>query len=495
MAYNRKGGPSAEELDQAVKDAMEGLSDDDYSSLLQDAVQKFESDKIVQGTIVDVKGDEVIVDVGYKSEGIISINEFADADEIDQGDKVEVLLESVDDENGLLRLSKRKADRQRGWERIVKHHGEGDTIQGRVLKKIKGGLLVDIGVPAFLPASQVDLRRAGDINEFLGKEIEAEIIKIDEKRNNIVVSRRKLLERQREEQKAQVLGEVEEGMIVKGQVKNIADFGAFVDIGGIDGLLHVTDMSWGRVNHPSEVVSVDQELEVVILRVDRERERIALGLKQRTPNPWEMVEGKYNIGQRVKGSVVNVTSYGAFVRLEDGIEGLVHVSEMSWTRRINHPNEVVNPGDEVEVVVLDINRDKQEISLGLKQTGNNPWDEVEKRYPSGTAVSGEVRNLTNYGAFIELEEGIDGLLPRRSRTPARCTTRVTTSKPSCRRWTRSASAWPWAPSSSPTTRGPRRFPPSSSPTWKSRAPSPSSPTSVRSSRSRRVSRGCCTSPR
>ncbi len=412
MADRAKEWPklSEAELEKEVREATGGMPEEEMAKLLEAAVGRFQTDRIVNGIVLTIVGDEVVVDVGYKSEGVIPLSEFEHPDELDQGDTVEVLVESVDDEMGLLRLSKRKADRQRGWERIVTKNAEGDTVKGKVVRKIKGGLLVDIGVPAFLPASQVDLRRTGDISDLIGKEVEAEIIKIDQKRSNIVLSRRKLLERQRDEKKAKVLAEIEEGKVVKGVVRNIAEFGAFVDIGGIDGLLHVTDMSWGRVNHPSEVVKIDQELELVVLRVDRERERIALGLKQRSPSPWDNVEQRYPIGARVKGSVVNVTTYGAFVRLEDGIEGLVHVSEMSWTRRINHPSEVVKPGDVVEVCVLDLNREKQEMSLGIKQTESNPWEQVEEKYPVGKQVEGIVRTLTNYGAFIELEEGIDGLL-------------------------------------------------------------------------------------
>ncbi|MHC4134159.1 MAG: 30S ribosomal protein S1 [Planctomycetota bacterium] len=283
-------------------------------------------------------------------------------------------------------------------------------MRGVVLRKIKGGLLVDVGVPVFLPASQVSLRRTADISEFIGKEIEARIIKIDEQRMNIVVSRRRLVEEQREAAKKKLLEEIEEGEIRRGVVKNIADFGAFVDLGGIDGLLHITDMSWTRINHPSEAVSIDQEIEIMVLRVDREKERIALGLKQRMPSPWDEIELRYPVGSKVKGKVTNVTSYGAFVQLENGLEGLVHVSEMSWTRRVNHPSEVVKVGDEVEVVILEIDKDKQEIGLGMKQAEVNPWDLVEEKYPPATIVEGTVRNLTNYGAFVELEEGIDGLL-------------------------------------------------------------------------------------
>lgn len=366
---------------------------------------------IIDGTVVRVEGDEVLIDIGYKSEGIVSVDEWDRDQPLPQpGDKVAVLLEEIEDEFGLILLSKRKADRIRQWEAIVSTKKEGDVITGMVQRKIKGGLLVNIGVNVFLPASQVDIRRPPDIGDYIGKEIECLILKIDESRRNIVVSRRRLIEEQRQKLKENLLAEIQEGQVRKGVVKNIADFGAFVDLGGIDGLLHITDMSWGRIGHPSEMVKIDDELEVMILHVDRDREKIALGLKQKERSPWTDVEGKYPVGTKVKGEVVNVMSYGAFVKLEDGIEGLVHISEMSWTKRVNHPSELVAPGDEVEVVVLGINKEKQEISLGMKQAQPNPWDEVAEKYPPGKIVTGTVRNLTNYGAFIELQEGVDGLL-------------------------------------------------------------------------------------
>ena len=348
--------------------------------------EEFTPNKVVTGRIVDIRNDEVVIDIGYKSEGIVPASEFANIDEVDVDDQVDVLLESVDDGAGGVRLSKRRADRIKGWERVVQTYGEGDDVRGHVVKKIKGGLLVDIGVPVFLPASQVSIRRTHDISEFIGRDIEARIIKIDTERMNIVVSRRKLIEEQREEAKKRLLDEIKAGQIRVGVVKNIADFGAFVDLGGIDGLLHITDMSWSRLTHPSDLLKIDDEIEVMVLRVDQERERIALGLKQKFPSPWESVELKFPVGSRVQGRVVNVMPYGAFVKLEDGIEGLVHISEMSWSKRINHPEEVVKVGDEVEVVVLDINRDKQEISLGMKQADGNPWDDVEQRFPPGTVV-------------------------------------------------------------------------------------------------------------
>ncbi len=397
-----------EELDRQVEEILG--SKGDLETRYEEGSEDFTPNKVVTGKIVDLRNDEVIVDIGYKSEGIIPANEFEDINDYDVGDRIEVLLESVDEGGGGVQLSKRKADRIRGWERVVSQYGEGATVRGRVLKKIKGGLLVDIGVPVFLPASQVSIRRTHDISDFIGRDIEARIIKIDQERMNIVISRRRLIEEQREEAKKTLLKEIKPGQIRAGVVKNIADFGAFVDLGGIDGLLHITDMSWSRLTHPSDMLKIDDEVEIMVLRVDLERERIALGLKQKFPSPWETVELKYPVGSRVQGSVVNVMPYGAFVKLEDGIEGLVHISEMSWSKRINHPEEVVKVGDEVEVVVLDINRDKQEISLGMKQADGDPWDDVEARFPPGTVVEGTVRNLTSYGAFVEIDDGIDGLL-------------------------------------------------------------------------------------
>ena len=371
----------------------------------------FEVNQIIEGIVIRVEGDEVLVDIGYKSEGVVTLDEWDRDDPPPQpGEKISVLLEEVEDDFGLIMLSKRKADRVREWERVIKNHAEGDVVKGAVLRKIKGGLLVNIGVNVFLPASQVDIRRPQDIGTYIGREIECVILKIDEARRNIVVSRRKLIEDRRTELKQKLLAELVDGAVRKGVVKNIADFGAFVDLGGIDGLLHITDMSWGRIGHPTEMVKIDQEIEVKVLHVDREKEKIALGLKQLVPSPWDAVGDKYPVGAKINGEVVNVMSYGAFVKLEDGIEGLVHISEMSWTKRINHPTEIVQIGDKVDVVVLGINKEKQEISLGMKQTLPNPWDDVAAKYPPGANVKGVVRNLTNYGAFIELEEGVDALL-------------------------------------------------------------------------------------
>ncbi len=381
----------------------------DFDRFLGDG-QNFDIGGIVSGKVIEIVGDQVVVDVGYKSEGLVPLNEWEDEDPPRPGDAVEVLLEGMEDETGEIVLSRKKAHRMRAWEMVISKYHEGDVVGGKVTRKIKGGLLVDIGVNVFLPASQVDIRRPNDIAEYIDKDIQCMILKIDEGRRNIVVSRRKLIEITREQQKKQLLAEIESGQVRTGTVKNIADFGAFVDLGGIDGLLHITDMSWGRINHPSDMVKIDDQIEVMVLHVDKDREKIALGLKQKSASPWENVADKYPVTTRVLGEVVNVMSYGAFVKLEEGIEGLVHISEMSWTKRINHPSELVQIGDKIEVVVLGINKEKQEISLGMKQTQNNPWDQVASKYPPGTMIEGTVRNLTNYGAFIEIEEGIDGLL-------------------------------------------------------------------------------------
>ena len=399
-----------EEIEKEVTEVLGELSEEGLKKVYEDSVRDFEAGTILKGRILEVLPDDAVVDVGYKSEGVIPLKEFEQPEKVKVGDEIEVLLEAVEDDAGLIVISKQKAERIRGWQKVIAEHKEGDVVSGRVMRKIKGGLLVDIGVPVFLPASQVDLRRPGDIAEYVGKEVRCKILKIDQGRRNIVVSRRRLLEEERQRKKEALMAEIEVGEMRKGVVKNILDFGAFVDLGGIDGLLHITDMSWERISHPSEMLKIDDEIEVKILKVDKERERISLGLKQKTESPWARVEEKYPRGVTVKGEVVNVVNYGGFVKLEDGIEGLVHISEMSWTRRINHPSEVVAIGDMVEVMVLDINKEKEEISLGMKQTEVNPWTLVEEKYPPGTIVKGRVRNFTNYGAFVEIEEGIDGLL-------------------------------------------------------------------------------------
>ncbi|RUA08358.1 MAG: 30S ribosomal protein S1 [Bacillota bacterium] len=396
-------------LEEATEEFLGGSSLENVEEILIESIGDFEEDKIIVGNVVSVSDDWVIVDVGYKAEGEVPRSHFEGA-EIQVGDQVDVLIEEVDESDGRIMLSKRKADRIKGWEQVVDTHNEGDVVSGRVTRKIKGGLLIDIGVPVFLPASQIAIRRVGDVSEFVGRDLECKIIKIDEPRMNIVVSRRKLLEERRDEMKSNLMGEIELGQVRQGIVKNITDFGAFVDLGGIDGLLHITDMSWGRISHPNEILTVEQEIDVKVLKIDKERERISLGLKQTQPSPWDDIEERFPIGSRISGKVVNVLSYGAFIELEEGIEGLVHVSEMSWTRRISNPKEVVDAGQVVDVVVLEIKKEKQEISLGMKQIEVNPWEVVAQKYPVGHYISGKVRNLTNYGAFIELEDGIDGLL-------------------------------------------------------------------------------------
>ena len=404
-------------LDVNVDDVV--LDDDQIIEYLGEDVE-IELNQIIEGVIVRIEKEFVIVDVGYKSEGAIPVSEWGEGEEPPQvGALVKVLVDELEDAmtaeevqaHGMIVLSKHKAARIEAWMRMMERVKEGDVVEGVVSKKIKGGLLVDIGgVNVFLPASQVDIRRPADINEYIGKPIQCVVLKIDEARRNIVVSRRELIEQERKEKKAALLNELQVGQLREGTVKNIAEFGAFIDLGGIDGLLHITDMSWGRITDPKELVSIDQKIEVVVLNIDYEKEKISLGLKQKTPSPWESVAEKYPVGSKVKGTVVNVMSYGAFVKLEEGVEGLVHISELSWTKRINHPNEILNVGDEIDVVILAINKERQEISLGVKQTTSNPWETVDQKYPVGSKVKGVVRNLTNYGAFVEIEEGVDGLL-------------------------------------------------------------------------------------
>ena len=405
-----KLGLSEQQLDQQVGE----MFSDEESRYLEQALETRVDSRlpgtILKGTIVSQIGNDVMVEVGLKSEGVVDAGEFGSPEEIAPGTEIEVLLEDTDSESGLILLSKRKADVIRGWETIINTKKEGDVVTGKVIRRIKGGLLVDIGVPVFLPASQVDIRKPGDISRFIGRDVDCKVLKIDVEGRNIVVSRRKLIEEERRTSKEKILSDIQVGQLRRGVVKNIADFGVFVDLGGLDGLLHISDLSWGRISHPSEVVQLDQDIECVVIGVDKENEKISLGLKQKTPSPLESVEQRYPVGARVKGKVVNIMNYGAFVRLEDGIEGLVHISEMSWTRRLSHPGEMVNLGDEIEVVVLNVNREKQEISLGIKQTETNPWTIAAKKYPSGTIVTAKVRSMTNFGAFVEIEPGIDGMI-------------------------------------------------------------------------------------
>ena len=377
-----------------------------YESTLLDFVEG----GIVKGTVVEVRPQEVLVNIGYKSEGLLPATEFEDISAVHVGDEVDVMLLRLEDEDGMVVLSKTRAEQQRNWDNVLTSCEEGAVITGLVKGKVKGGLLVDVGVDAFLPGSQIDVIPVRNLDDYLGQSLECKVIKINKERRNIVLSRRDLIEEQRREQKKKLLSEIQPGQTRTGVVKNITDFGAFVDLNGMDGLLHITDMSWGRINHPSEVVHVGQELEVVVLDVNQEKERISLGLKQKQQNPWEEIELKYPKGTRVHGKVVNLVPYGAFVQLEDGVEGLVHVSEISWTKRVARASDVLKEGDEVDAVVLNVNKEEQKISLGIRQTEANPWDDVVSKYPLGSRVKGKVRNFTNYGAFVELEEGVDGMI-------------------------------------------------------------------------------------
>jgi small subunit ribosomal protein S1 len=368
---------------------------------------------IVKGTILGIKDDAVLVDIGYKSEGLISLKEFrTPSGEVTAkvGDVVDVFLEQKEDSEGIIVLSREKAEKIKIWDELSRLYEKGGPVTGTILGRTKGGLIVDIGVRAFLPGSQVDLRPVRDLDKLIGKPFPMKIIKLNQKRGNIVLSRRELLEEERKHLKEQTLSGLVEGKRIKGKIKNITEYGAFVDLGGLDGLLHITDMSWGRVSHPSELFQVGDEIEVVVLKFDRANERVSLGYKQRLPDPWEAVEQRYPVGSKLKGKVVSLTDYGAFVELEEGIEGLVHISEMSWTQRVKHPSKVVTIGDVVEVVVLDVDRGNKRISLGMRQAEPNPWNFIEERYPVGTRVEGRVRNLADFGAFVELEEGIDGLI-------------------------------------------------------------------------------------
>lgn len=371
---------------------------------------RFAVGEIVQGTVIEVRPREVLVDIGYKSEGAIPASEFEDLSAVKVGDKVDVLIEKLEDKDGMVVLSREKAEFKKNWERILQICNEGGRVSGKVKSVVKGGLMVNIGVEAFLPASQVDVVAPKNLAQYVGQTLEFKVVKINPERQNVVLSRRELIEQERAERRAKLLAEMMPGDIRKGTVKNITDFGAFIDLNGIDGLLHITDMSWGRISHPSELLKVGQEIDVVVLDVNREKERVSLGLKQKMANPWDNIEQKYPVGARVKGRVVNLVPYGAFIELEPGVEGLVHVTELSWTKRIAKPGDVLKVGQEVEAMVLGINREEQKISLGIRQLEANPWDTAEQKYPPGTRVKGKIRNLTSYGAFLELEEGLDGMI-------------------------------------------------------------------------------------
>jgi len=370
----------------------------------------FAAGNIVKGKIIEVRPKEVLVDIGYKSEGVIPAMEFEDIKTLKVGDEIDVLIEKLEDKDGMVVLSHEKAEFKKNWDKILTICNEGGRITGKVKSLVKGGLVVNVGVEAFLPASQIDVVTPRNLAQFVGNTYEFKVVKINQERQNIVLSRRELIEQERSERRAQLLAEMVPGDIRKGTVKNITDFGAFIDLNGIDGLLHITDMSWGRIGHPSELLKIGQEIDVVVLDVNKEKERVSLGLKQKMSNPWDNIETKYPVGAHVKGKIVNLVPYGAFVQLEPGVEGLVHVTELSWTKRVAKPSDMLKQGEEIEAVVLGINREEQKISLGIRQLESNPWDTAEQKYPASTHVKGKVRNLTSYGAFVELEEGIDGMI-------------------------------------------------------------------------------------
>ena len=377
---------------------------------MKHSATRFAAGEIVKGTVIEVRPKEVLVDIGYKSEGVIPGNEFEDIKNVKVGDQIDVLIEKLENKEGTVELSHEKAEFKKNWDKILTICNEGGRINGKVKSIVKGGLVVHVGVEAFLPASQIDVITPKNLAQFVGNTYEFKVVKINQERQNIVLSRRELIEQERNERRGKLLGEMVPGDIRKGTVKNITDFGAFIDLNGIDGLLHITDMSWGRIGHPSEVLKVGQEIDVVVLDVNKEKERVSLGLKQKMTNPWDNIESKFPVGAKVKGKVVSLVPYGAFVQLEPGVEGLIHVTELSWTKRIAKPSDVLKQDQEVEAVVLGINREEQKISLGVRQLESNPWDRAVDKYTVGTKVSGKVRNLTSYGAFVELEEGIDGMI-------------------------------------------------------------------------------------
>jgi len=408
---NDKGGRQAEPMQTE-----EELSPQEYEHLLaqyENSFKNLQEGQIIRGRVLAITPSEVIVDIGYKSEGIISLAEFTDFSgnvTVHEGDAVDVLLERTEDQNGYVVLSKDKAEKMKVWDEVERSYRSGSTVRGRVIDRIKGGLAVDIGVKAFLPGSLVDVKPVKNLESLRGKELDFKVISVDKKRGNIVLSRKAVVEIEQEARKRETLQLLEEGRVLRGVVKNLTDYGAFVDLGGLDGLLHVTDMSWGRVNHPSDLVKVGDEIDVVVLKFDRETERVSLGTKQLTEDPWAHVPSKYPAGSRVSGRVTNVTDYGAFVELEEGVEGLVHVSEMSWSKKVKNPSKLVSPGDSVEAIVSDVNPDARRISLSLKDTLPDPWESVVQKYAIGSRVHGKVRNLTDFGAFVEIEEGVDGLV-------------------------------------------------------------------------------------
>src|SRR5215831_15689656 len=378
--------------------------------VMSKAMPDFREGSIVKGRILEVRPREVLVDVGYKSEGVIPLSEFEDSESLQVGDEVDVLLERLENEEGMVVLSKEKAAYRQNWNKIVSVFEDDGLIKGKVRSVVKGGLMVNIGVEAFLPASQIDVVPPKDLQQFVGNTYDFKIVKLNDERKNVVLSRREVIEQERSEKRQRFLESVNVGDRVVGTVKNITDFGAFIDLDGIDGLLHVTDMTWGRLGHPSELLKVGQQLEVVVLDINKEKERVSLGLKQTQKNPWDQIEERFPAGQRIKGKITNLVPYGAFVEIEEGVEGLIHVSELSWTKRIMRPSDILSVGQEVEAVVLGVNKEEQKISLGLRQLEPNPWDEIEKKFTIGRQVKGTIRNMTAYGAFVELEEGIDGMI-------------------------------------------------------------------------------------
>lgn len=378
--------------------------------LAQSKIEQLKEGSVITGTVMEIRPTEVVIDFGGKAEGAIPAHEFLDLSELEIGSDIEVFLERLEDRDGNPQLSFDKAEQKKNWEKIVNTCEEGSVITGRVRSKVKGGLVVNIGVDAFLPSSQVDIQAPKNLDQFVGQTFDFKVVKINRERKNIVVSRRELIEERRQDKKREILTGIKPGETRRGMVKNITDYGAFIDLDGLDGLLHITDMSWGRISHPSEMVKTGEEITVCIIEVDQKRERVSLGLKQLTSNPWEEIENKFPINAKVRGKVVNLVPYGAFIELEEGVEGLVHVTEMSWTKRITKPSEVLNVGDEVDAVVLGIQKEDQKISLGIRQLDVNPWDMATHNYPPGARVRGKIRNLTSYGAFLELEEGIDGMV-------------------------------------------------------------------------------------
>ena len=380
------------------------------SLLAESGFEKLKEGAIVPGTITEIRENEVVIDIGAKAEGAISASEFIDVGELQIGSEIEIFVEKLEDRDGNPVLSYDKAEQKKNWEKILTKCEEGSVVSGRVKAKVKGGLIANIGVDAFLPASQIDIQPPKNLDQYVGQTYDFKVLKINQDRRNIVVSRRELIEEQRQVKRRQLLDEIKPGDTRRGLVKNITDYGAFIDLDGLDGLLHITDMSWGRISHPSEMVKVGEEVTIMIIEVDRDRERVSLGLKQTTLNPWEGIETRYPVGAQVRGKVVNLVPYGAFVELEEGVEGLVHVTELSWVRRVNRPNEMLRVGEEIDAIVLGIQKDEQKISLSVRHLDPNPWDMVRHNYPVGARVSGKIRNLTSYGAFVELEEGIDGMV-------------------------------------------------------------------------------------